>query len=357
MRITLDKNLKKFRLAAEMTQEQLAETLSVSPQAVSRWETGASYPDLSLLPTIAALFEVSVDDLLGVDPAGKQAQIDEAIRESRRLNNEGKFEARITLLREEAAKFPDNARLMLELADALFDVRSDEANREALALCQRADGRSEQLSGIYGCKQLMAFLYKRLGDEESAVKIVNDELPSLYVSREVIAPKVYPWETAQAQHQSNLLLFADLLFGTFMNLSYWIGSEEQKIEMTEKAIRIFIIAAGENADFYNERMSDGYRRMSELYAGLGNAEKTLESLKNAADYAERYENRPEKYEAYWLSRAAVNKKSDTLRNSALDQYQAVLEAMEADRFDFLREDERFAAIAEELRQNHLQSKP
>lgn len=40
MKITLDKNLRELRLAAEMTQEQLAESLSVSPQTVSRWETG-----------------------------------------------------------------------------------------------------------------------------------------------------------------------------------------------------------------------------------------------------------------------------------------------------------------------------
>lgn len=351
MKITLDKNLRELRLAAEMTQEQLAESLSVSPQTVSRWETGVSYPDLGLLPTIAALFEVSVDELLGVDPAGKREQIEKIVRESRRFNNEGKFRERIAFLREKLAEFPDSIDLTLDLADALFDVRSEEANREALALCQKVDGKAKQLAQNYSCKQLMAFLYKRLGDEESAVKIVNNELPSLWVSREVIAPKVYPWQTAQAQRQGNLLLFADLLFQTFLNLSHWVGSTEQNIEMAEKAVRIFFIVAGENADFYNERISEGYRRMAELYAELGNAEKTLENLEKAADYVERYENRPEKYDVYWLSLAAVNKKADILKNSELDQYQVLLEAMKADRFDFLRGDERFAAIAGKLHKN------
>lgn len=348
MKITLDKNLRELRLAAEMTQEQLAESLSVSPQTVSRWETGVSCPDLGLLPTIAALFEVSVDELLGVDPAGKRERIEKIVRESRRLNNEGKFRDRITFLREKLVEFPDSIDLTLDLADALFDVRSEEANREALTLCQKVDGKAKQLAQNYSCKQLMAFLYKRLGDEESAIKIVNDELPSIWVSREVIAPKVYPWQTAQAQRQGNLLLFADLLFQTFLNLSHWVGSTEQNIEMAEKAVQVFFLVAGENADFYNERISAGYLRMAELYAELGNAEKTLENLEKAADYADRYENRPEKYDAYWLSLAAVNKKADILKNSELDQYEVVLEAMEADRFDFLRKDERFAAIAEQL---------
>ena len=357
MKITLDKNLRALRLAAGMTQEELAESLSVSPQTVSRWETGVSCPDLGLLPTIAAMFEISVDELLGVDPAGKRDRIERILRESRRFNNEGNFKERIAFLREKLAEFPDNAELMLELADALFDVRSEEADREALALCQRADGKMKQLSKNYGCKQLMAFLYKRLGDEEKAVKIVNDDLPSIWVSREVVAPKVYPWQTAQAQRQSNLLLFADLLFQNFLNLSHWIGSAEQKIEMTEKAVQIFYIVAGENADFYNERFSGGYLRMAELYAELGNAEKTLDTLTKAADYAERYENRPEKYDVYWLSLTEVNKKKDVLKNSEMDQYQVVLEAMEADRFDFLRKDERFVAIAEQLRKNHLKNNP
>lgn len=351
MKITLNQNLRKFRLAAEMTQEQLAESLSVSPQTVSRWENGISYPDIALLPTIAALFEVSVDELLGVDPAGKQDRIEKILRESRRLNNEGKFRERTAFLREKLAEFPDSVELTLDLADALFDERTESADREALALCQRVDGKSKQLSGNYSCKQLMAFLYKRLGDEESAVKIVNDELPSIWVSREVVAPRVYPWQTAQAQRQGNLLLFADLLFQTFMNLSHWIGSVERKIEMAEKAVGIFFIVAGENADFYNERISDGYRRMSELYAELGNAEKTLESLEKAADYAERYENRPEKYDVYWLSLTETVKRENVFQNSELDQYQIVLETMKADRFDFLRSDERFAAIAGKLHKN------
>ncbi|MDE7234189.1 MAG: helix-turn-helix domain-containing protein [Ruminiclostridium sp.] len=308
MKITLDKNLRELRLAAEMTQEQLAESLLVSPQTVSRWETGVSYPDLGLLPTIAAIFEVSVDELLGVDHAGKREQVEKILHESKRFNNEGKFKERIAFLREKLAEFPNNTELMLDLADALFDVRSEEANREALVLCQKVDGKAKLLAQNYSCKQLMAFLYKRLGDEESAVKIVNDELPSLWVSREVIAPKVYPWQTAQAQRQGNLLLFADLLFQTFMNLSRWIGSTEQNIEMAEKAVQIFYIVAGENADFYNERISTGYLRMAELYAELGDAEKTLENLEKAADYAERYENRPEKYDVYWLSLTVVNKK-------------------------------------------------
>ena len=52
------------RRAKGLTQEQLAEEFGVSPQAVSKWENGASCPDISILPQIASFFEITVDELL-----------------------------------------------------------------------------------------------------------------------------------------------------------------------------------------------------------------------------------------------------------------------------------------------------
>ena len=56
-----------LRRNANLTQEKLAELLNISPQAVSRWETDAAMPDISLLPPLANLFGVSTDHLLGMD--------------------------------------------------------------------------------------------------------------------------------------------------------------------------------------------------------------------------------------------------------------------------------------------------
>ena len=56
----------RFRKEQEITQTALAEYLSVSPQAVSRWENGISVPDICLLPQIAAFFSTSIDELFGV---------------------------------------------------------------------------------------------------------------------------------------------------------------------------------------------------------------------------------------------------------------------------------------------------
>lgn len=56
-------NLRRLRLEKGLTQEQLAEMLGVSPQSVSRWECGNTLPDVMLLPQIARLYSVTVDDL------------------------------------------------------------------------------------------------------------------------------------------------------------------------------------------------------------------------------------------------------------------------------------------------------
>ena len=63
-------NLRKLRLDKAMTQEQTAEKLGTSAQSVSRWETGATCPDVMLLPEIARLYSVLVDDLFKPAPAG-----------------------------------------------------------------------------------------------------------------------------------------------------------------------------------------------------------------------------------------------------------------------------------------------
>ena len=55
-------NLKKFRLAKGLTQEQVADKLNVNSQTVSRWECGTTLPDVLTLPELARLYEVTVDD-------------------------------------------------------------------------------------------------------------------------------------------------------------------------------------------------------------------------------------------------------------------------------------------------------
>ena len=65
---TLGKRIAMLRKEKGLTQEQLAEKVGVSAQAVSKWENDVSCPDITLLPLLADILGVTVDELLGVKP-------------------------------------------------------------------------------------------------------------------------------------------------------------------------------------------------------------------------------------------------------------------------------------------------
>ena len=67
--MNIGQTIKALRTRAGLTQEQLAGQLGVTYQAISKWETGANTPDISLLPTLATAFGVSIDTLFSDQPA------------------------------------------------------------------------------------------------------------------------------------------------------------------------------------------------------------------------------------------------------------------------------------------------
>lgn len=81
---TLGKRITNFRKEKNLKQEQLAEILNVSPQAVSKWENDVTCPDISLLPELAKIFNVSIDELL----VGRveQPKVVELVPEEKRKN-------------------------------------------------------------------------------------------------------------------------------------------------------------------------------------------------------------------------------------------------------------------------------
>lgn len=61
----LGQDIAQLRKQNNMTQAEVADALHISYQAVSKWERGESLPDISLLPRIAELFQISIDKLFG----------------------------------------------------------------------------------------------------------------------------------------------------------------------------------------------------------------------------------------------------------------------------------------------------
>lgn len=66
--INIAKVIVEKRKAKKMTQDDLAHYLGVSKAAISKWETGQSYPDITFLPLLASYFNISIDELIGYEP-------------------------------------------------------------------------------------------------------------------------------------------------------------------------------------------------------------------------------------------------------------------------------------------------
>ena len=64
----IGQNIAKWRRDKGLTQDQLAEQLSVSAQAVSKWENDVSMPDITMLPKLAEIFGVTIDQLFSREP-------------------------------------------------------------------------------------------------------------------------------------------------------------------------------------------------------------------------------------------------------------------------------------------------
>lgn len=344
MMIRLSETLRPLRQRAGLTQAALAEALGVSDRAVSRWENASALPDVTLLPRLAMLLHVSVDALLGVDSLHRQSAIDEALSACNAAMQQGDAPAAVSALRAALAAWPDEPELMVALARALMALHTEDAAREALALARAADGRPARLSTLYGCKQVMALALHRLGRSEEAARLVSDELPSFWASREMLYPRVAPPEKAEGQRQFNLLWLADHIYFTLREMAK--AQPEQSVTLLERAVRIYREAAGEDAGLYEERICQAETTLAQLHAAAGDHASALEALTRALRAAEAFARHDGRYAAPWLALAHGN---PTVPQQAEALFSHLRGAMEDPAFSPLRQDPRFAALADQLK--------
>lgn len=123
MKLAIGENLKKLRAEKSVTQENLADYLGVSFQAVSRWETGAAYPDIELLPEMARFFGVSLEELMGCENDER-----EAVNKAIRLSNDrwsGNKEETLRALRELEKQYPNNWEIKEIICSMLVEPKPE----------------------------------------------------------------------------------------------------------------------------------------------------------------------------------------------------------------------------------------
>ncbi len=310
MIIYLSENIKRLRQEKGVTQEALADFLGVTFQSVSRWERGEGFPDITLLPSIAAYFNASVDDLLGVSKAQREQQINAYLE----LYDTMKLEDLLFVFSEykKAVKeFPGDFRILVRYMQLLQEVKI-----RTLSVSEIIAGdykkSSEEISKIYEniqnhctedsirirAKTIMIthLLWKydcicneegKYGVYEEFLQQANDivnTLPSICNSREALAfDRIDYYGTHKKTLEELMFLLHEELFGYCLNCS----TEKRLIQFESLQNLLSLIYPdgyfGKNC--FNRLYNLGH--LGYLYHQSGNDEAALSYLKEAAEYAKR----------------------------------------------------------------------
>ena len=111
MEMNIGANIKRLRNEKNITQEQLAAAMNVSCAAVSKWERGETYPDITLLQPLAYFFEVTLDDLMGYDQEKIKTDINEIVELFLKIRNKNPKQAR-EIIFEAHRDYPNDFRIM-----------------------------------------------------------------------------------------------------------------------------------------------------------------------------------------------------------------------------------------------------
>ncbi len=186
MMMYLPANLKKYRIAKGLTQEEVAAFLGITAQSVSKWERGESYPDITFLPALANIFETSVDLLIGMDAIRAEETRYNIHKTAVEYQKNGEYDKAEKTYREALLTYPNMPGMILGLAGTLA-LKGD--TEEAIELIERGLPLSANEKQKATLRAALCFLYLKTGREDKAVRLAS-ELPHTRESREVILPLV-----------------------------------------------------------------------------------------------------------------------------------------------------------------------
>ncbi len=171
---SIGQKIKTCRRALDLTQEQLAELLGVTYQAVSKWECGSASPDLAMIAPLTRLFGISADELLGLtkeENAERRAYFDELCVDAWRKEDDPELFAQA---KQAVAEFPDEMKYRDLLAGCYFYSawRDPATLTETLDECIRLElmvwERSTDQKLRYSALWTIVLSYARSGRKEQA---------------------------------------------------------------------------------------------------------------------------------------------------------------------------------------------
>lgn len=348
----LGKTIKDLRIQKKLTQEQLADYLSVSVQTVSRWETSVNYPDVTMLPILANIFDVTTDHLLGVDVLKNKEEIDKISREVQDLLHIGHLDDAVTALRKGIKQFPNNYDLLLKLCSTLnfYDEKNMEHLQESIAISERILQTTTDESIRKQAVSNLFFAYLHSGDKKSLRRVYDDYIAS-NLSVDYYSSFVFEGDELITHLQKNILVIYQGLWSDFMamrKLDFY--TDEEKIKILDKFNRITsVFFEDDDLGFYNWSVFTVNEKIAKFGAKQQDIDFTIRYLEKTADYAIKFDTRPaEMHRKSVLVNRTKDIRSDSTTNSKVNCSFELLEEIKDQRYDFVRNDPRLVAIISRL---------
>ena len=185
---TMGTIIRRLRRERGLTQEQLAECIGVTAQAVSKWENDLGMPDISQVVPLSGALGVRTDVLFGLEAEGADA----AVQQAATLETEEKLDAEksVELWKDLLRRYPRNGAVRFRLAGAYLKQENDEKAVEQFVRILE-DSTDEELR--MKALDMLCFSYRRLGDYENAVHVAK-LCPPIHISREALLAKIDGYE-------------------------------------------------------------------------------------------------------------------------------------------------------------------
>lgn len=192
MQIKLGEKIKELRKRDGRKQEDLANALGVTAQAVSRWELGGSYPDMSMIPAIANYFHITIDALFGYNN-DRDTKIKDYVKKANHLalfGNEDDMAECIRLMRKGLEEFPSEPELQIRLAHALLSKGIQETEKPNMYLEEAATLYEEVSAQNSTVIAPLIDTYTLMGEYEKAEKKALEQ-PKVEMCREVLLARIF----------------------------------------------------------------------------------------------------------------------------------------------------------------------
>jgi transcriptional regulator with XRE-family HTH domain len=242
MNLAIGSTISQLRKKSNITQEQLANNIGVSAQAVSKWETDASNPDIGLLPVIAEFFGVSIDYLLGYRVNETLKDISEYLLEIKQLTIDCKYKESLQLI-QEVQTFPINYELEFLKGCIKFRLAIDEKeekNRtvflyEAKNVFEMIIQNCSSSKYVSKAKIKLAAVFNWLKEYDTAISIANTIDNNLDTTGVISNAYIF-----KGDYISAIKLLQENLFGSLdriYRLCYLLQSIHIKMNEFDKALK------------------------------------------------------------------------------------------------------------------------